>query len=310
MGEAIDERVVERARAGDEAAWHGLVARHVGLVHAICRLYGLKGSASAEVNQVVWLRLVEHLPRIRTPEAISAWIAATTRAECLRPRWVTRRVSWAATRIVGDGEEFFSAFMRIGVRCQRLLRLVALQPRPSDEEISAALDVEVDDVEPTCARCLDRLSKVLDTDGRALLGELEQIVAHSDHVPDGWERAADAALGWLRVDATVVERVYDSTTPRGTGPTAAGLASDIRQVRFGTGATRVELALDSNDNEVLLTGYVLPRQRSEVMAVWPDGAEVSKTDDDGLFRFDGLPVAPLWVHVDGGTPVKTGWVVP
>ncbi len=309
MGETVDELVVEQAQAGDKDAWGTLVHRYVGLVHAICRGYGMRGTSSAEVNQVVWLRLVEQLPRIRTPGAISGWIAATTRAECLRPRRVGARISWAATHIRGEQAGFFAGFLRIGVRCQRLLRLVAARPTLSDEDISAALDVAADEVEPMCERCLDRFSRVLDADGSTLMSELERIVTDVDRVPPGWERAADAAFGWLTLDAPVAERIYDSVTPRRLGPPDTGIVSELRQVRFGDGAGCVDVALDAKDGEVLLTGQLTPNRLAVVTASWPDGAEVRETDEDGHFRFDGLPLAPLSIHIDGELPLKTGWVV-
>lgn len=213
VGMTVDDQVLADARAGCEKAWRSLVDRYVGLVHAITRSYGLKRKASAEVNQVVWLRLVEQLPRIQSADAISGWIAATTRAECLKPRWASRRISWAATTIRGDEARLFSAFLRIGVRCQRLLRLVAISPRPSDDDVSAALDVEPKQVEPACERCLDRLSRLLKADQDALLHELQKIVANGDNVPDSWHRQAGAAYRWLVIDAPVAARVYDSTTP-------------------------------------------------------------------------------------------------
>jgi DNA-directed RNA polymerase specialized sigma24 family protein len=310
VGEAVDELVVERARAGDKDAWRALVGRYVGMVHAICRGYGMRGAASAEVNQVVWLRLVEQLPRIRTPGAISGWIAATTRAECLQPRRVPSRISWASTHIRGEEESFFAGFLRIGVRCQRLLRLLAARPTPSDEDISAALDVAADQVEPMCERCLDRFSRVLDADGQTLLSELERIVTYVDRVPAGWDRAADAAFGWLTIDAPVAERVYDSVTPKRLGPADTGIVSELRQVRFAAGAQSVDLTLDTKDGEVLLTGQLMPSRLAVVTVSWPDGAEMAATDDEGVFRLDGLPLAPLSVHVDGEGSFKTGWVVP
>ena len=310
VGEPLDEPVVERARAGDKDAWRTLVSRYVGLIHAVCRGYGMRGASSAEVNQVVWLRLVEELPRIRTPGAISGWIAATTRAECLRPRRVDARISWAATHIGGEVEAFFAGFLRIGVRCQRLLRLVAARPTLSDEDISAALDVAPDQVDPMCERCLDRFSRVLETDGQTLLGELERIVTDIDRVPVGWERAADPAFSWLTIDAPVAARVYDSLTPKQLGPAAVGIVSELRQLRFGDSGRSVDLILDAKDGEVLLTGQVVPNVAAVVTAYWPDGAEVATTDDYGAFRFDALPVAPLAIYVEGERPLKTGWVLP
>ena len=90
--------LVSRAREGDEAAWDDLVERYVGMVHAICRGHHLASDDAADVNQVVWLRLVEHLDRIRTPDAVGGWIAATTRNECLRVLRARGPRSSSATR--------------------------------------------------------------------------------------------------------------------------------------------------------------------------------------------------------------------
>lgn len=78
------EALVARAREGDEHAWADLVDRYLGMVYAVCRAYRLDAEDAAVVNQVVWLRLAEHLDRIRSPEAVGGWIAATARNECLR----------------------------------------------------------------------------------------------------------------------------------------------------------------------------------------------------------------------------------
>jgi DNA-directed RNA polymerase specialized sigma24 family protein len=310
VGEPVDEQVVEQARRGDEEAWRALVARHVGLVQAICRGYGLKGETATDVNQVVWLRLVEHLPRIRTPDAISGWIAATTRAECLNPRRNAGRISWAATSVSCDGKDLIKAFLRIGVRCQRLLRLAVSEPRPGDEEISAALDVDAGAVASSCERCLERLARLLDEDEAKVLAELRRIVADDNTMPSGWEAAASAAFGWLVLDAPVAERVYDSTTLGAGATPVVGNLGEVRQLRFAAGPDGIELILDAKDDEILLTGNLRPRRPADVTARWPDGAEVVRSDDDGLFRFQGLPLVPLSVHVDGENRLKTGWVVP
>lgn len=171
--------LVIRARAGDQAAWDDLVGRYLGMVHAICRGWHLGSDDAADVNQIVWLRLVEHLDRIRTPAAVGGWIAATTRNECLR-------VVRAAGRVVLTGEDgdfdvvdardpgveagvlvyerdraLVAAFDRLGDRCQRLLRLMAADPPPSYDEIAAALDMPVGSIGPTRGRCLEQLRRLL-----------------------------------------------------------------------------------------------------------------------------------------------------
>ncbi len=169
--------LVVRAREGDQGAWGDLVDRYLGMVHAICRGYRLGGEDAADVNQVVWLRLVEHLGRIRSPDAIGGWIAATARNECVRVlRSSGRTVPVEEADL--DGLEggaggpvdlgllvyerdrvLMSAFGCLDDRCQRLLRLLMADPRPSYGEIGAALDMPVGSIGPTRARCLEQLRR-------------------------------------------------------------------------------------------------------------------------------------------------------
>lgn len=168
--------LVVRAQEGDEAAWGDLVDHHLGLVHAICRGHQLSAADAADVNQVVWLRLVEHLGRIRTPEAVGGWIAATARNECLRVLRSPDR-SLAVDEQGGlDGPDtgidagllvyerdraLLGAFARLDHRCQRVLRLLMAEPRPGDDEIAAALDMPVGAVRSAQSRCLDELRRSL-----------------------------------------------------------------------------------------------------------------------------------------------------
>jgi RNA polymerase sigma factor (sigma-70 family) len=170
--------LVARARDGDQQAWDALVERYLGLVHAICRAYRLAVDDAADVNQVVWLRLVEHLPRLRVPDAVGGWIAATTRNECLRVLRATGRVvlvdgSALEHLDTGDGgidtgllvyerdRAVLEAFSRLGARCQRLLRLMVADPAPTYDEIAAALDMPVGSIGPTRGRCLEQLRHLL-----------------------------------------------------------------------------------------------------------------------------------------------------
>ena len=89
--------LVRAAAEGDQQAWDALVDRFAGLVWAIARAHRLSPADAADVSQTTWLRLVEHLGRIRDPERVGAWLAATARHECLR---VIRH----AGRFVADGD--------------------------------------------------------------------------------------------------------------------------------------------------------------------------------------------------------------
>lgn len=84
--------LVDRARDGDQDAWNGLVDRFLPLVWSVIRVNGLTGADAEDVNQTVWLRLVEHLDQIRDSNALPGWIQTTTRHECWRVSRIRARV--------------------------------------------------------------------------------------------------------------------------------------------------------------------------------------------------------------------------
>ena len=76
--------LVTRARGGDKQAWDALVERYAPLIWSICRKYRLSRDDANDVGQIVWMRLVDQLDKIRNPAALAGWLATTTRRECGR----------------------------------------------------------------------------------------------------------------------------------------------------------------------------------------------------------------------------------
>jgi DNA-directed RNA polymerase specialized sigma24 family protein len=156
--------LVERIRGGDEEAWEDLVERYVGLVHATCRGHGLDDAAAAEVSEVVWLRLADHLGDLRSSDLIGCWVAAVARRECLRRqrgRGEPAAAGLDAGLLAGEREQaVVAAFGRLSPDCRRLLR-VAAAPGVTDDEVAAALDVPAGDVAGARDACLGELERLL-----------------------------------------------------------------------------------------------------------------------------------------------------
>jgi RNA polymerase sigma factor (sigma-70 family) len=183
--------LVKGAASGDQAAWDALVARYTNLLWSIARGYRLERTDAADVVQVAWLRLVEHLPRLRDPERVGAWLATTVRRECLQV--VSRRKrdlpvvddvfdavpdtsAPVDARLLADEQAatLWSAFEQISGRCQHLLRVLMADPPPSYVEVSEVMEMPVGSIGPTRARCLDRLRVILDDEhGDARRGDAE-----------------------------------------------------------------------------------------------------------------------------------------
>ena len=304
VGAAAPSELLEGAGAGCEESWSQLVERHLPLVRATCAAYGLDADAAAEVNQVVWLQLAERLPRIRRPEALGSWIAGATRTSCLDGRWSSRRRGDATARLGRSSRHgTAAAFARVGARCQRLLRLAATSPRPSDADVGAALDLAVDEIAPSCDRCLRRLGRMTGTPPDELLGELQAALAADDAVPGEWRAAARVAFAWVLLDAPVAERTFVSSR------SLLGLGV-VHQARFAVGLDGVEVTVEVKGDDVVLTGDVGGCLPVKVVARWPGGEQVDTTDETGAFRFHDLPRAPLCLQLDGSITLKTGWIVP
>ena len=160
-----------RARAGDATAWAALTRRYAGMLWAIARMHGLREADAADVVQTTWLRLVERLDGIRSPERVGAWLAVTARRESLRlarhhgrdrPAGAALSALPAATPGPDDVcvardrlRLVLTAVQALPARCRHILRLCALAPGYA--EIAAALDIPIGSVGPTRARCLAAL---------------------------------------------------------------------------------------------------------------------------------------------------------
>ncbi|MEU8268951.1 sigma-70 family RNA polymerase sigma factor [Sphaerisporangium sp. NPDC049002] len=174
------------AADGDAAAWKALVEGLAPLVWSVVRAHGLSDADGHEVFQTTWLRLAQHLRRIREPEKVGSWLASTARHECLKVIQASRRVSpvgdpevfdraadqWTPEEALIRSEEadaradqvrqLWQAFEQLSEACRRLLRVLMASPRPHYHEVSAALGIPVGGIGPTRQRCLRRLRTLME----------------------------------------------------------------------------------------------------------------------------------------------------
>jgi RNA polymerase sigma factor (sigma-70 family) len=176
---------VKSAAAGNQLARERLFDEFGGVVRAVARAYRLSDADAADVAQVTWLRLLEHLDDLREPARVGAWLATTARRECLSVlRGARRHVplgddapdhespdspldDWLLT---GERDRaLWRSFARLRATDQALLRLLLADPAPAYEEISAALSMPIGSIGPTRARALERLRRELNSEGALTL---------------------------------------------------------------------------------------------------------------------------------------------
>lgn len=171
--------LVRAAQGGDESAWNQLVARYMPLVRSVIARHRLMIGDAGDVNQTVWLRLVEHLEEIRDPGALPGWIATTSRHECLRVLAARKRAlavdpsTFAELERAQDDIEAVEDLLLRDERHQalreglaqlpqkrrELLLLLLVDPPLSYDDISKRLGIPIGSIGPTRARCLDQLRK-------------------------------------------------------------------------------------------------------------------------------------------------------
>src|SRR5829696_7919634 len=71
---AAEADLLARLRAGDEAAFERLVARHYGTMLAVAQTYVRNRSVAEEVVQETWLAVIEGLDRFEGRASLKTWI--------------------------------------------------------------------------------------------------------------------------------------------------------------------------------------------------------------------------------------------
>jgi RNA polymerase sigma factor (sigma-70 family) len=171
------ESLVTAAIQGDETAWNDLVDRYSPLLVSVLRQCRLSTSEVEDVAQIVWLRLVENLERLRDAQALPKWIITTGRREAWRHAATGQRVqprdpaTVESTVIATDTEPdeellraerhnaLLAGLAELGPRDRALLLMLIEDPPPSYAEISRRSGIAVGGIGPTRSRALDKLRR-------------------------------------------------------------------------------------------------------------------------------------------------------
>jgi RNA polymerase sigma factor (sigma-70 family) len=171
-----------RWRAGDPSALDELVRVMSPILWHVVRATGLDREQSEDVVQTAWLALVRNAHTVGDPQAVARWLCTTARREAWRVRKNANRstsvddesLEWhlptapspESEVVLGDEQtRLWQSIGRLSERCQKLLRIVAMEPRPDYARIAGELKMPIGSIGPTRGRCLDKLRHELDRTG-------------------------------------------------------------------------------------------------------------------------------------------------
>ncbi len=169
--------LIAGAKRGDQRCWNELIERFTPLVGQIARSFRLSHHDVQDVGQFVWLRLFEHLDKIREPLALPGWVSTVARNEALRVAKAGRRSDPMDPHDPGNHAKLGRQPAQIApedallaAERQQLVRdglaeltpehgefLVLLHSEVPYTEISRRLGMPTGSIGPTRARCLRKL---------------------------------------------------------------------------------------------------------------------------------------------------------
>jgi RNA polymerase sigma factor (sigma-70 family) len=146
-------------------------------VTSLIRRHRIYGADADDVNQTVWLRLVEHLDRIEEPLALPGWLSTVTRNECLRmlqkrSRMVPTDPQESPTFERADDDSpdpveammiterhsaLVDALLELPTDRRELLLMLTEDPPLTYAEISRRSGIPVGSIGPTRARAIQQL---------------------------------------------------------------------------------------------------------------------------------------------------------
>lgn len=170
-----DAELISQCLAGHKEAWEILISRYERLIYHTAFRTGIDAQEVDEVFQNVCVIWVKELKQLRDGTRLGAWLVTTTRRECWSI-WKRRKVGEQEldeqlvfdespeklAAQVEDANIIQAAFGQLGEPCHRLLKLLYFDPDPrSYAEIAQEIDIPINSIGPTRARCLEKLKAML-----------------------------------------------------------------------------------------------------------------------------------------------------
>jgi len=178
--EPTTSELVEQYLAGQRTAWEALLSRYERLIYYTTLRTGMTTDEAADVFQTVCLIWIEELGRLRDPERLGAWLVTTTRRECWARLKRNRTVEGedlemlaeraaapdetpeALTAQAEDANAVRLALQQLPEPCRKLLQLFFYDPdQLSYSAIARRLNIPINSLGPTRARCLAKLREIL-----------------------------------------------------------------------------------------------------------------------------------------------------
>ncbi len=173
-----DADLVSLCLSGDDDAWKTLVDRFQRLVISIPLAGGLPFDDAAEIAQITFVRLIDHLSNLENTDAVRVWLLTTARRLTIDEYRKKQRRRQAAPLIEGaaedplpdaaiehleDVESIRTALESMGEPCRPLLKILYYGRGgdiPAYTEVSRQLGLPVGSIGPTRGRCLAKLLQI------------------------------------------------------------------------------------------------------------------------------------------------------
>ncbi|HRQ38796.1 MAG TPA: sigma-70 family RNA polymerase sigma factor [Chloroflexota bacterium] len=175
-----DQQLIEMCRQGQPSAWQQVITRYERLVFSIPLNYGLTRTDAADIAQLTFTTLVEHLDRLYEDSNLGGWLATVARRHTLHHLRKHKREFLGQDRDIAESHFLLNTpasdattywervdWLNQGLdlldkRCRELLLLLYFSEEPpAYEEVAAQLGLRVGSIGPIRGRCLDRLRTIL-----------------------------------------------------------------------------------------------------------------------------------------------------